>query len=46
MLPDADVELAASAVGKAGGYINAGQVCISVQRVIAHRPSPRISSTR
>src|ERR1700742_5100410 len=35
VLPDADVELAASAVA-AGGYINAGQVCISVQRVIAH----------
>jgi NAD-dependent aldehyde dehydrogenases len=35
VLPDADVELAASAVA-AGGYINAGQVCISVQRVITH----------
>ncbi len=35
VLPDADVELAASAVA-AGGYVNAGQVCISVQRVIAH----------
>ena len=33
VLPDADIELAASAVA-AGGYINAGQVCISVQRVI------------
>lgn len=35
VLPDADIELAASAVA-AGGYINAGQVCISVQRVVAH----------
>jgi glyceraldehyde-3-phosphate dehydrogenase (NADP+) len=35
VLPDADIELAATAVA-AGGYINAGQVCISVQRVITH----------
>src|SRR6201986_858004 len=35
VLPDADIELAASAVA-AGGYIKAGQVCISVQRVITH----------
>ncbi len=35
VLPDADVEAAAAAIA-AGGYINAGQVCISVQRVIAH----------
>jgi glyceraldehyde-3-phosphate dehydrogenase (NADP+) len=35
VLPDADIELAASAVA-AGGYVNAGQVCISVQRVITH----------
>jgi glyceraldehyde-3-phosphate dehydrogenase (NADP+) len=35
VLPDADLELAASAVAM-GGYVNAGQVCISVQRVIAH----------
>src|ERR1700749_3928126 len=34
-MPDADVELASSAVA-AGGFANAGQVCISVQRVIAH----------
>src|ERR1700742_3296667 len=33
VLPDADIELATSAVA-AGGFINAGQVCISVQRVI------------
>src|SRR6478735_8233307 len=33
VLPDADIEAAASAVA-AGGYVNAGQVCISVQRVI------------
>jgi acyl-CoA reductase-like NAD-dependent aldehyde dehydrogenase len=35
VLPDADLELAATAVAE-GGYVNAGQVCISVQRVIAH----------
>jgi glyceraldehyde-3-phosphate dehydrogenase (NADP+) len=35
ILPDADLEAAADAVA-AGGYINAGQVCISVQRVITH----------
>ena len=35
VLPDADVEGAAAAVAL-GGYVNAGQVCISVQRVIAH----------
>jgi glyceraldehyde-3-phosphate dehydrogenase (NADP+) len=35
ILPDADLEAAAEAIA-AGGYINAGQVCISVQRVIAH----------
>lgn len=35
VLPDADIEAAADAVA-AGGYINAGQVCISVQRVITH----------
>jgi len=40
VLPDADIDLAASAVA-AGGYVNAGQVCISVQRVITH---PAISS--
>jgi acyl-CoA reductase-like NAD-dependent aldehyde dehydrogenase len=39
ILPDADLDRAAAAVA-AGGYINAGQVCISVQRVIAH---PKIS---
>jgi acyl-CoA reductase-like NAD-dependent aldehyde dehydrogenase len=39
IMPDADLELASSAVAT-GGYVNAGQVCISVQRVIAH---PRIS---
>ena len=35
VLPDADIEAAAEAIA-AGGYINAGQVCISVQRVIVH----------
>jgi acyl-CoA reductase-like NAD-dependent aldehyde dehydrogenase len=34
-MPDADVELASSAVA-AGGYANAGRVCVSVQRVITH----------
>ena len=36
VLADADIELAATAVAL-GGYINAGQVCISVQRVILHK---------
>ena len=36
ILPDADIELAASAIA-GGGYTNAGQVCISVQRVVADR---------
>lgn len=36
VLPDADLERAAEAVAK-GGYANAGQVCISVQRVVVHR---------
>jgi acyl-CoA reductase-like NAD-dependent aldehyde dehydrogenase len=40
VLPDADLEQAASAVA-AGGYANAGQVCISVQRVITH---PRVNA--
>jgi acyl-CoA reductase-like NAD-dependent aldehyde dehydrogenase len=39
IMPDADVELASSAVA-AGGFANAGQVCISVQRVITH---PRVN---
>ena len=40
VLPDADIEAAADAIA-AGGYINAGQVCISVQRVIAHSSRAR-----
>jgi len=36
VLPDADLELAAASVA-VGGYANAGQVCISVQRVIVDR---------
>ncbi|WP_120002993.1 aldehyde dehydrogenase family protein [Nesterenkonia muleiensis] len=36
ILPGADIEKASAAVA-AGGYVNAGQVCISVQRVIVHR---------
>jgi glyceraldehyde-3-phosphate dehydrogenase (NADP+) len=36
VLPDADVERVAMAIA-ATGYSNAGQVCISTQRVIAHR---------
>jgi acyl-CoA reductase-like NAD-dependent aldehyde dehydrogenase len=35
VLPDADIDAAAAAVA-IGGYVNAGQVCISVQRVISH----------
>jgi glyceraldehyde-3-phosphate dehydrogenase (NADP+) len=34
IVPDADIELAADAIA-VGGYTNAGQVCISVQRVLA-----------
>lgn len=36
VLPDADLELAAKAIS-VGGYVNAGQVCISVQRVLVDR---------
>lgn len=36
VLPDADLDLASTAIA-ATGYSNAGQVCISTQRVIAHR---------
>jgi len=36
VLPDADLELAAQATAT-GGYVNAGQVCISAQRVLVHR---------
>jgi acyl-CoA reductase-like NAD-dependent aldehyde dehydrogenase len=36
VLPDADVQRAAAAIA-VGGYANAGQVCISVQRVVADR---------
>ncbi len=36
ILPDADIELAASAIA-VGGYTNAGQVCISVQRVVVDK---------
>ncbi len=35
VMPDADLELAAEA-SATGGYVNAGQVCISLQRVIVH----------
>lgn len=35
ILPDADIALAATAVASAG-FVNAGQVCISAQRVIVH----------
>jgi acyl-CoA reductase-like NAD-dependent aldehyde dehydrogenase len=37
IMPDADLEKAASAIS-ATGYGNAGQVCISTQRVLALRP--------
>jgi acyl-CoA reductase-like NAD-dependent aldehyde dehydrogenase len=36
VLPDADLEKVADATA-AGGYVNAGQVCISIQRVLVHR---------
>ena len=36
VLPDADLEQAATATAT-GGYVNAGQVCISVQRVLVAR---------
>jgi acyl-CoA reductase-like NAD-dependent aldehyde dehydrogenase len=36
VLPDADLEQVAEAIAL-GGYVNAGQVCISVQRVLAQR---------
>ena len=35
VLPDADIEKAANAI-VATGYANAGQVCISAQRILAH----------
>jgi acyl-CoA reductase-like NAD-dependent aldehyde dehydrogenase len=34
---DADLDFAASRIAS-GGFINAGQICISVQRVLIHRP--------
>jgi acyl-CoA reductase-like NAD-dependent aldehyde dehydrogenase len=37
VLPDADLELVADATAT-GGYVNAGQVCISVQRVLVSKP--------
>jgi glyceraldehyde-3-phosphate dehydrogenase (NADP+) len=36
VLPDADVERVSEAVA-VGGYVNAGQVCISIQRVLVER---------
>ncbi len=36
IMPDADVQAAANATAL-GGYVNAGQVCISTQRVVVHR---------
>ena len=36
VLPDADLEKAANAI-VATGYANAGQVCISAQRILAHQ---------
>ncbi len=36
VLPGADIAQAAAAVAL-GGYVNGGQVCISVQRVVVHR---------
>jgi glyceraldehyde-3-phosphate dehydrogenase (NADP+) len=37
VLPDADLEQVAAATAT-GGYVNAGQVCISVQRVLVAEP--------
>jgi acyl-CoA reductase-like NAD-dependent aldehyde dehydrogenase len=36
VLPDGDIELAAE-VAAVAGYVNSGQVCISLQRLIVHR---------
>jgi acyl-CoA reductase-like NAD-dependent aldehyde dehydrogenase len=36
VLPDADLERVAEATA-VGGYVNAGQVCISTQRILVHR---------
>src|SRR5580692_1156266 len=36
VLPDADIDKVAEATA-VGGYVNAGQVCISTQRVLVHR---------
>jgi len=36
VMPDADLEQVAAATATAG-YVNAGQVCISLQRVLVHR---------
>jgi len=36
ILPDADLDKVADATA-VGGYINAGQVCISTQRILVHR---------
>ncbi len=36
VLPDADVDQVAAATA-VGGYANAGQVCISLQRILVHR---------
>jgi glyceraldehyde-3-phosphate dehydrogenase (NADP+) len=36
IMPDADITAAAQATS-VGGYVNAGQVCISTQRVVVHR---------
>ena len=36
IMPDADIEQAA-ALSAVGGFVNAGQVCISMQRVLAHQ---------
>jgi glyceraldehyde-3-phosphate dehydrogenase (NADP+) len=54
VLPDADLEQVAAATAT-GGYVNAGQVCISVQRVLVDRGAygdfldalkPRVDSIR
>jgi len=54
VLPDADLEQVAQ-VSAIGGYVNSGQVCASVQRILVHRKiygdlldalKPRIESIR
>ena len=45
MLRDADLEQVAQATA-AGGFVNAGQVCISVQRVLVDREARTVRAAR